>query len=1380
MVRDLNPHPKLSKKLMVRQWLIIVLAFSCLWAARGVETWSDPQLPVKDGIEIWLDGSRQREAVRERGLRPVMEAAPIPIFADGSGHRRDFVQHVREAMPQYGSRGPLAWVRLDGKDDFLALSEPGLRFTNLTVFLVGTPRTNSGVFRCFFAAAKAGQNDYTSGINVDLGPGPGVTFSSLNVEGAGAGGIVNLIQERTRLGVPRVLTLTSGMGKDGVKLFAQGKFQGARDRGNSVIHTDSFLLGARLYSNSAEPPHASGFFGGDIAEFLVYGRVLSESERQQVEGYLRTKYGPLFATSQAAENGAFDPLAPVMEPPAVQVFLPGFASRELPVKLPNINGVKYRPDGKLVALGYNGNIHLLSDTDGDGVEDKVEAFWATNSLRAPIGMALTPPGYRHGQGVFVAAKGKVSLIVDTNGDDRADKEMVIAEGWKELSHGVDALGVAVDAEGAVYFGLGVADFTNPYLVDRATGQSRFDLKGERGTILKIASDLKSREMVCTGIRFPVALAFNAKGDLFCTDQEGATWLPNGNPLDELLHILPNRHYGFPPRHPKYLPDVIDEPSTFDYGPQHQSLCGLNFNPSGEGAKPFGPRAWAGDALLAGYSRGKLYRTKLVSTPAGYVAESQLIAALNMLAVDACVSPRGDLIVATHSGQPDWGSGPTGAGKLFQIRYAEPDAPQPLRAWAASLTETRIEFDRPLSAEQARQVVQEAAVVGGKYIVAGERFESLRPGYQVVQDQLAAERFALPVLSSQLTTNRRVLLLETARRSQAIAYAVTLGSFAAANHSQTVTQHQKIDLAYALAGVEATWSGDNETWAGWLPHFDLEVARTLAAGSGEYAALWSGLAKPGSLTLRSQLNLWQMLRSAVQPGSKIDYELPPEEVTLTFGATGDFSLKSPAGVTAATRGAEGMFTASIKTMSRSEWLPIELTLKTGGAALVTRLSWHTSEDARPRALPLHRLILPWAAPDTSHPSETTAPLPPELAKANWLKGRRVFFGEKAACSTCHRIRGEGHLVGPDLSNLIHRDFRSVLKDVVTPNATINPDHVGYQVELKNGESVSGVLQRETPGFVTLAQAGGKTVKIPRQDIASMNASSLSLMPEGLLEAIGAEALNDLMKFLLTSPIEPTALQTEAPFARAGSELPALEPADVSKPLRVLLVSGPKDHGPDEHDYPLWQQRWSKLLPLADNVTVSTASGFPSREALQNADVAVFYSNNPGWSAVKAADLEAFQQRGGGLVYVHFAVDGHGAVRELGDRIGLAWRSGRSKFRHGPLDLALDSTHPIMRGMSKVHFYDESYWDLEGDARSITVLATGVEEEAARPLMWTREHGAGRVFVSILGHYMWTFDDPVFRLMLLRGMCWAAHQPVDRLSELATIGARLSDGKSAEKE
>jgi type 1 glutamine amidotransferase len=69
---------------------------------------------------------------------------------------------------------------------------------------------------------------------------------------------------------------------------------------------------------------------------------------------------------------------------------------------------------------------------------------------------------------------------------------------------------------------------------------------------------------------------------------------------------------------------------------------------------------------------------------------------------------------------------------------------------------------------------------------------------------------------------------------------------------------------------------------------------------------------------------------------------------------------------------------------------------------------------------------------------------------------------------------------------------------------------------------------------------------------------------------------------------------------------------------------------------------------------------------------------------------------------------------------------------------------------------------------------VEEEGApQPQLWAREQGRGRVFASILGHFTWTFDDPLYRVLLLRGMAWSAHQPLDRFNELVTIGARIQE-------
>ena len=58
----------------------------------------------------------------------------------------------------------------------------------------------------------------------------------------------------------------------------------------------------------------------------------------------------------------------------VHMLLPGFTVRELPVRLPNINNLRFAPDGRLFALGYNGKIYVLRDTDRDGIEDAATVF----------------------------------------------------------------------------------------------------------------------------------------------------------------------------------------------------------------------------------------------------------------------------------------------------------------------------------------------------------------------------------------------------------------------------------------------------------------------------------------------------------------------------------------------------------------------------------------------------------------------------------------------------------------------------------------------------------------------------------------------------------------------------------------------------------------------------------------------------------------------------------------------------------------------------------------------------------------------------------------------------------------------------------------------
>lgn len=138
-----------------------------------------------------------------------------------------------------------------------------------------------------------------------------------------------------------------------------------------------------------------------------------------------------------------------------------------------------------------------------------------------------------------------------------------------------------------------------------------------------------------------------------------------------------------------------------------------------------------------------------------------------------------------------------------------------------------------------------------------------------------------------------------------------------------------------------------------------------------------------------------------------------------------------------------------------------------------------------------------------------------------------------------------------------------------------------------------------------------------------------------------------------------------------------------------------------------------------------------------------------------------------------MDGRGGQEEFAKRIGLASLGGSIKYRHGEMDIDLrpGADHPITRNLHHIELEDEAYWELTGDPSQINLLGTSIEDGAPQPIFWTVEQGPGRVFVSIPGHYSWTFDDPLFRTLLLRGIAWAGHRNVDRFNELVTLDARV---------
>jgi putative heme-binding domain-containing protein len=777
----------------------------------------------------------------------------------------------------------------------------------------------------------------------------------------------------------------------------------------------------------------------------------------------------------------------------------GFTVHELPIQLTSLNNIEYAPDGRLFAGGYDGRFHLLRDTDGDGLEDKVDTFSEKPSPNYPLGIAV-----KDGEPYFVL-RSEVIRFRDTDGDGVPDKREVFASGFDDpelagapylLHRRVDnAMAVAFGPDGALYITMGNAGYNNPYWKNK-DDTYHYSPDKQRGCLLRITADGKI-EQLASGLRYIMSLQWNRHGDLFGTDQEGATWVPNGNPFDELLHIQPGRHYGFPPHHPQHLPNVVDEPSVFDYGPQHQSTCGFRFNGAADSRNRFGPAFWADNALVTGFSRGILWRTALAKTAAGYVGRTELIARFrNALLVDCAVAPNGDLLMSAHTGTPDWGNGPTGAGRLFKIRYTDSAEPQPVLTWPASPTETVIAFDRPLPATATEKLSTRTRIDSGRYVTAADRHEViLNLGYAVVQAQQREPRGVVAVTNARLSPDRRQLIIIGAPRTSAINYAVAIE-----NH---------LDVAHDLSGLAAEWKGENNrAWSGWLPHADFAAAREFTQASAEHDTLWANTVQPGKLTLRTQLDLWQMLIPATQPGSQLDWTPAPETVTLRFSSDAPLSVSAQGAVVEPVTDRETRIVVS--NTSEDRWVPVTLTLTTPGRRL--DVSYSTERDPRPRALPIRRFLMPFAQPGTPDLTPRTVP---EIAGGNWFAGRELFNG-KAACATCHEFRGEGVRVGPELGNLIHRDYASVLADIADPNSTINPDGVGYIVTMKDGSTIVGTILGESALRLTIAQVGGTVARLTKSDIAKTEPMTVSLMPAGLEKNLSTTELRDLMTFLLTSP------------------------------------------------------------------------------------------------------------------------------------------------------------------------------------------------------------------------------------------------------------------------
>src|SRR5580765_6184585 len=125
-----------------------------------------------------------------------------------------------------------------------------------------------------------------------------------------------------------------------------------------------------------------------------------------------------------------------------------------------------------------------------------------------------------------------------------------------------------------------------------------------------------------------------------------------------------------------------------------------------------------------------------------------------------------------------------------------------------------------------------------------------------------------------------------------------------------------------------------------------------------------------------------------------------------------------------------------------------------------------------------------------------------------RGRAIF---SKTCQQCHTLFEVGGKVGPDITGSNRGELDYILQNVVDPNAVIPNDYRTSTLETKDDRVITGIVTRQDENAVTIV-IPGETLVIGRKDIQSLTQGDVSMMPEGLLDALNEAEVRDLIAYL----------------------------------------------------------------------------------------------------------------------------------------------------------------------------------------------------------------------------------------------------------------------------
>ena len=139
----------------------------------------------------------------------------------------------------------------------------------------------------------------------------------------------------------------------------------------------------------------------------------------------------------------------------------------------------------------------------------------------------------------------------------------------------------------------------------------------------------------------------------------------------------------------------------------------------------------------------------------------------------------------------------------------------------------------------------------------------------------------------------------------------------------------------------------------------------------------------------------------------------------------------------------------------------------------------------------------------------------LTDRNFENGKLMFAAGR--CLSCHVMRGEGGIIGPDLTQLGTRfSAKDMLEAIIEPNKTVSDQYAATVFTMKDGSSILGRLVNENDKAYFVSQnpfAPEVLREVPKADVAGTKYSYISTMYPGLINGMNEDEVKDLVAYLM---------------------------------------------------------------------------------------------------------------------------------------------------------------------------------------------------------------------------------------------------------------------------